>query len=342
MELFARVLLLFLATASPSSQAPPPNPPPAQTPSQPTQQPSPPPNPDGQIVTSVPAPSPDDDIPAPAHNPNATPAQRSDEAWTMLNNAVTDPKHTELRIQGVAALGTMGTNPRSIAKIAAAMGDKDLDVRTAAILAAGLTRSRDLTTNIRTLLDDKEPQVAFTAAVTLWKMNDRSGEDILLAVAEGDRSANPKMVNGTRQNISRSLRHPGSLARFGATQGAAMLLGPFGFGIGAIEYMRKNGSGNAARVTAIEQLGQERTAPVRNEIVAALEDKDPAVRAAAAKALGSYHDRSVSDDLFKLFDDSKAPVRLTAAAAYVNSTEPAAPRPPAPRTAAPRRKTGQS
>src|ERR1700730_2722596 len=153
MDLFARVLLLFLITASASSQALAPNPPPAQTPSQPTQQPAPPPNPAAPIVTSVPAPSPDD-IPAPAHNPNATPAQRSDEAWTMLTNAVTDPKHTELRIQGLAALGTMGTNSRSIAKIAAAMGDKDLDVRTAAILAAGLTRSRDLTTNIRTLLDD--------------------------------------------------------------------------------------------------------------------------------------------------------------------------------------------
>ena len=257
----------------------------------------------------------------------------------MLNNAVTDTKHTELRIQGVAAFGTMGTNPRSTAKIAAAMGDKDLDVRTAAILAAEQTKNRNLTTNIRPLLDDKEPQVAFTAAVTLWKMNDRSGEDILLAVAEGDRSANPKLVNGTRQNISRSLRHPGNLARFGATQGAAMLLGPFGFGIGAVEYMRKNG-GNSARVTAIEQVSQERTDPVRNELVAALEDKDPAVRAAAAKALGSYHDSSVSGDLFKLFEDSKAPVRLTAAAAYVNSTEPA-PRPPAPRPSAPRRKTGQ-
>jgi HEAT repeat protein len=240
----------------------------------------------------------------------------------MLNTALTDQKHADLRIQALAALGTMGTNPIAIKKIAAEMDDKEIDVRTAAILAAGQTRNRNLTTDLRTMLDDKEPQVAFAAAITLWKMGDRSGEDILMAVVDGDRSANPTMVNGTRHSISRSLRHPGELARFGATQGAAMLLGPFGFGITAYEYMRRNG-GDTSRVTAIEQLAEQRNSPIRKSLVDALGDKDLAVRAAAAKALGSYHDRSVSNELFKLFTDPKPPVRLTAAAAYINSITPA-------------------
>ena len=278
-------------------------------------------DPDSQIVTSVPGQSPDDQ-PAPAHNPNATPAQRLDEAWNMLNAATSDPKHADLRIQGIAALGTLGTNPIAMKKIAAAMDDKELDVRTAAILAAGQTGNRNLTTDLRTMLDDKEPQVAFAAAVTLWKMNDRSGEDILVAVVDGDRSANPTLVNGTRHNLSRSLRHPSELARIGALQGTAMLLGPFGFGITAYEYMRKNG-GDSSRVTAIEQLSQEKTAPIRQTLVAALGDKDLAVRAAAAKALGAYHERPVSDALFAVFTDPKSPVRLTAAAAYINSVQPA-------------------
>ncbi|MCU1322445.1 MAG: domain containing protein [Acidobacteriaceae bacterium] len=289
-------------------------------------------DPDAGIVTSVSAPS-GDDQPAPAHNPNATPAQKLDEAWTMLNTSVTDPKHADLRIQAIAAIGTLGTNPIGIKKIAAAMDDKEEDVRTAAILAAGETKSRNLTTDLRTMLDDKQPQVAFAAAVTLWKMNDRSGEDILMAVVDGDRSANPTVVNGTRQNISRSFRHPGGLARFGALQGAAMLLGPFGFGITAYEYMRKNG-GDSSRVTAIEQLSEQKTGPIRQELIDALGDKDVAVRAAAAKALGSYHDPVVSNDLFALFTDPKPPVRLTAAAAYINSTQAV----PAARKPAPSRK----
>jgi hypothetical protein len=277
---------------------------------------------DGKAVTAA-SQVPGDDLPPPAHNPDASPSQQADEAWSMLTTAVTDPKHVETRIQGLAALGTMGANPRSLAKIASALSDKELDVRTAAILAAGQTKSRNLTTNLRALLDDKEPQVAFTAAVTLWKMNDHSGEDILVAVADGDRSANPNMVKGTRQSIARSLRNPANLARLGALQGAAMLLGPFGFGITAYEYMRKNG-GDTARVTAIEQLAEEKTNPIRQELIAALADKDLAVRAAAAKALGSYHDPAVSAELFKLFIDPKPPVRLTAAAAYLNSTQPVA------------------
>ncbi len=309
MALITTTLLLVLLTQPASSQTP-----------HPTQSTTPAKDPDSQIVTSVQSPQ-NEDIPPPTHNPNASPAERADEAWSMLSTSVTDPKHVDLRVQALAALGTLGANPHGIPKIVHAMDDKDLDVRTAAILAAGQTKDRSLTTRLRSMLDDKEPQVAFAAAITLWKMNDRSGEDILIAVADGERSANPTIINGARENINRSLRHPGQLARFGAMEGATMLLGPFGFGIAAYEYMRKNG-GDSARVSAIEELSQQKNNPIRQTLIDALTDKDVAVRAVAAKALGSYHERSVSDDLFNSFTDPKPPVRLTAAAAYINSTEP--------------------
>lgn len=257
-----------------------------------------------------------------SHN---TVAENNDEAWSMLSTAVQDEKHADLRIQGLAALGTLGINPRSEKMIAAAMKDPDVDVRTAAVLAAGQTKSRNLTTGIRAMLDDKDPQVAFAAATTLWKMNDRSGEDILVAVVNGDRSAMPGMMNGTMHKVNKDLHKPATLARLGLLQGATLLLGPFGFGITAIEYMRKNG-GDDARVSAIEMLAQEKTAPIRNELIAALGDKDPAVRAAAANALGSDRERSIPGALLLVFDDAKAPVRLTAAAAYIRATQAAPPR----------------
>lgn len=278
---------------------------------------------DEKIVTTT-QPQNDPSAPLPAHDrTHSTAAQNSDEAWSMLTTAVQDAKHADLRIQALSALGTIGINPRSEKLIAAAMEDPDVDARTAAVLAAGQTRSRNLTTNIRAMLDDKEPQVAFVAATTLWKMNDRSGEDILMAVANGERSANPHLVNGAMHQANKELHDPGALARMGALQGASMLLGPFGFGITAVEYMRKNGGDNA-RVLAIQQLSQENTAPVRNELISALTDKDPAVRAAAATAVGSYRDRSILSALLPLFDDTKAPVRLTAAAAYIRATHSAA------------------
>jgi HEAT repeat protein len=264
--------------------------------------------------------APDETEIVPTDRLHRTVAENTAEAWTTLANALKDPKHPDVRIQALAALGTLNNNARAGNLITATMKDPDYDVRTASILAAGQTKDRNLTTPLRNMLDDNEPQVAFTAATTLWKMNDHSGEDILVAVVNGDRKATAGLKDSTRHTIAKDLHSPSTLARIGALQGASILLGPFGFGITAYEYMRKNGV-DTSRATAIDLISEEKTGPIRSTLIAALEDKDPAVRAAAAKALGhSYHDKEVSDALLPVFDDNKRPVRLTAAAAYLNAT----------------------
>ena len=264
------------------------------------------PNPDGMIVGGPPP-------------PPKTPAQWKDQAWSLLTDNVSDGKRTEPQIQALGALGIMGANTRSLSLIQNAMLSPDVDVRTAAALAAGQTRSPLVTTDLRKLLDDKEPQVDYTAALTLWKMHDRSGEDILMAVVDGDRGTSPKMVDGMKQDIHRELQNPSGLAKYGALQGAGLLLGPFGFGITAFEYLHKNG-GDSARVAAVEAIAQNHTDPIRKELMAALGDKDLGVRAAAAKALSRYRDPEVATAISKLFLDPKLPVRLTAAAAYLINT----------------------
>jgi HEAT repeat protein len=256
---------------------------------------------------------------------NASPEQRERAAWKLLSDALGDMKRPQARIQALAALGLLRT-PQSEKMIVDAMGDTDVDVRTAAALAAGQTKDRNMTTPLRNLLDDKEPQVVFTAAMTLWKMDDRSGEDVLMAVVDGDRQAGPTLVHGAEHDIYKELHDPASMAKLGAMQGAAMLLGPFGFGITAYEYIHKSG-GDLARVSAIEALGQERTEPIHKELVAALQDKDVAVRAAAAKALVDYRDKPTQLAVYALLADTKQPVRLTAAAAYLRTTGVAGPAP---------------
>jgi hypothetical protein len=251
--------------------------------------------------------------------PPKTPAELKDDAWTMLTDAVSDGRKTELQTQALGALGMMGANPRSLALIQNAMLSPDVDVRTAAALAAGQTRSPLVAADLRKLLDDKQPQVAFTAALTLWKMHDRSGEDILIAVVDGDRGTSPKMMDGMKQDIHRELQDPAGIVKYGALQGAGMLLGPFGFGITAYEYLRKNG-GDSARVAAVEAIAENHTAPIRKSLMGALIDKDLGVRAAAAKALSRYPDPAVAVAISKLFLDEKPPVRLTAAAAYLVNT----------------------
>jgi HEAT repeat protein len=254
--------------------------------------------------------------PKPAHD---SPSVDLDTAWSMLTSATTNAKHPDLRIQGLAAVGTLGSSSRAAGLITNAMKDPDVDVRTSAVLAAGQTKNRALTTQLRAMLDDHEPQVAVAAASTLWKMGDHSGEDILVAVADGERKATAGLVDSARHTVSTDLHNPSTLAKIGALQGASLLLGPFGFGISAYEYIHKNG-GQSARALAIELLAQEKTKPIHDELLSALNDKDVGVRAAALKALGEYHDKPTSAAIASLFYDPKSPVRLAAAAAYLRST----------------------
>src|SRR5215469_3061226 len=238
-----------------------------------------------------------------------------DAAWNMLTTATT--KETQTHIIALAALGTMGSDARAAKLIREGMNDKELEVRTAAILAAGQTKNRALIPALRERLHDPEPQAVFSAAVTLWKMNDRSGEDFLRDVADGDRRAKPGLVHGAKNDVNKELHNPKALTNLGATTGASLLLGPFGFGVRAFEYMVKSGS-DPARAAAIDLLGQSHAPGIDAELVDALSDKDEAVRAAAAKALGERHDVSAMKQIGALFNDPKLPVRLFAAAAYIN------------------------
>ena len=247
-----------------------------------------------------------------------TKAQTIDDAWTLLSDAVGDDKHVAIRIQGLAALGTMGANARTAKMIETAFGDKDVDVRTAAVLAAGQTKNRALIPGIKKLLDDKEPQVAFVSATTLWRMGDHAGESLLMDVVNGDRKAGASLVHGGMHQASREMHDPGAMAKLGAMEGATLLLGPFGFGITAYEYVKKNG-GDSARVLAIEEIAQLHTSDVRSILLDALTDKDLTVRTAAATALRGEHEPDVQAALAALLGDSKRPVQLAAASAYLIS-----------------------
>jgi hypothetical protein len=247
-----------------------------------------------------------------------TPAETIKRCWQLLTDSVQDAKHTENRTQALNALSSLGWSTRADELIAAAMKDPNLDVRTAAILAAGKTKSHSLIEPVRKLLDDAEPQVVFSAATTLWKQfADKSGEDILAAIAAGDRKANPSLIHGAEHDISRTLHSPSALEKIGVVTGAGLVLGPFGFSVSAVEYARKNGA-DSGRIQAIDLLAEDKTEGVRDQMKSALDDKDPGVRAAAVKVLGNFHRSQDSKAIATLLDDPRLPVRLAAAAAYID------------------------
>ncbi len=260
----------------------------------------------------------------PADAAPKTPAQLLEQSWQWLTDNLENGKQLEYRTQALDALSSLGSNPRADRLIAAAMKDPNLDLRSAAVLAAAKTKSRTLVAPIKALLNDPEPQVVFVAATTLWKQfHDKSGEDILEAIASGDRKANPSVFNGAKHDMSRTMHSRAALEKIGLETGASLALGPFGFSVAAVEYARKNGA-DTARVQSVDLLAEDRTEAVHDEMKSAIEDKDPGVRAAALKALGGFHRSADAKAIVPLFDDSKLPVRLAASAAYINSLSGAA------------------
>lgn len=243
-----------------------------------------------------------------------------EEAWSELQ-IFAEAKNVDQRVQTMTALGLLGGHQRALNLLRKGFDDPEVDVRIAAVVAAGASKDKNLTTDLRSLLDDKDPEVAYAAALNLWKMGDHSGEDILLDVLRGDRKTDKGLMKEGMHHANRELHSPADLAKMGALQASLIFLPPVGYGLGAYRYMHS--SGPDPRVESLEMLTQEHNNLVRDTLIELADDKDTALRIAIAEKLSGYRGQTVVDALAKLFDDSKEVVRLTAYAAYIRVLEPA-------------------
>jgi HEAT repeat protein len=264
---------------------------------------------------------PDQPVAKPAH-PISVEAQ-TNAAWEMLNTALSDtkPKTEPVRIDAITALGTLGDFPRAAAWLRDAQKDQDRYIRLAAVAAMGSSKKAAFVPDLKRALNDNAPEVSFTAAVGLWKMDDRSGESILDAVLAGSRKANRGLASSEKHEADQDLHSPSKLAQIGAEQGAYALLGPFGIGFTALR-LGKGQSAIHPKVIAVTLLAEDNSTASMQRFVDALDDPDPLVRTAAARALGDYHGAQATNALSDPLYDSKPAVRLMAAASYIRAAQP--------------------
>ncbi len=234
--------------------------------------------------------------------------------WEVLTQGAAEENSTK-RAVAIVALGTIRT-PQADKLVLAAVSDKAVPVRLAAVSALAEQKSRTAIPKLKAALEDEAAEVSFSAAKALWDMGDRSGGDLLAEVLAGERKQSPGFVKKQVREAKSTLQNRKKLVWMGAKEGAGFLFGPLGFGLGVVESLSQDGSA-PTRALSATLLGQYKDPVVRAELVDGLEDKSPLVRLAVAKALGGFPDRALIPKLEPLLEDKSEAVRYMAAAAIV-------------------------
>jgi len=243
---------------------------------------------------------------------SATP--EADQAWKILEGGAgsSDPAN---RMQAIAALATIGPQPRVVSLLVAKLDDKEADVRRLAAEKLGEIKAQSAVPRLKSALSDPDPVVGFTAAQSLWHMGEQSGRGLLLRVLAHKQAGSTGLVKGTVREAEEKLHQPMGLVLMGAEQAAGFFFGPASFGIAIAEELTKDRS-LPARVVAASLLGTDSDPSSSEALKAALSNSSWVIRAAAARALGNSSVQVVPL-LVPLLNDSKKPVRYMAAASIV-------------------------
>jgi len=245
-----------------------------------------------------------------------------DSAWDVLNKGLADGNPAK-RAQAVTALGSIGTEERTVSLIESGLNDKDTGVRETAAVVLGQIHARQSIPRLKQALDDESQEVNFTAAKALWELGDYSGRDIFRDVLAGERKTSDGAVKQGIRDAKKKLHNPGSLVIMGLNEGAGALLGPFSLGVGFAEDLLKD-KGATARALSAKLLGGDPDPQSVKDLTEALDDKNSVVRAAAARALAERGSRDSIPVLANLLADKNDGVRYMSAAAIIRLNQPSA------------------
>jgi HEAT repeat protein len=233
------------------------------------------------------------------------------KAWDILQMAAMSKSTTE-RSNGVRALGLLRENKRARQMAEDALQDHDPTVRAAAATALGQMHARESIPKLMDALSDHKIHVVMAAAQSLRELkDDKPAYAIYYDLLVGER----KTGDGLIQEQLDTLKNPRELAKIGFSEGIGYV--PFaGIGWDAYRTMKKKDP-NPVRAVAATLLAHDPDPSSAKALVAATNDKDWIVRAAALEAIALRGDPSLLPQVEEKFRDRHPKVRYSAAAAVI-------------------------
>ena len=234
----------------------------------------------------------------------------------MLDQAL-KTRNPDTRKQAVVALSIGGAREPFLTMLSSMLDDKDWAVRLATVASLSDLKSPTAVNALRKALDDRTPEVAFAAAKALWGLEDPAGKNALLSVLSGDTRTSAGYFTKETRDAMRMMHTPKPMFILALKTGIGFAPVPgLGEGMSSMQGLLAD-SGASGRAMAALLLGNDRDPETASVLREALSDKQWSVRTAAIHSLALRDDPSMEAVFVPLLDDSKEPVRLSAAAAYL-------------------------
>lgn len=245
-----------------------------------------------------------------------TPQPTADRCRDMLDRGLKDP-NPDTRKQAVLALSIGGAREPFLSMLEAVLNDKDVEVRLSAVASLADLKDKGTLAALQKALSDDVPEVSFAAAKALWGLKDPSGKIALLSILSGETKTSSGFLTRQKRDTLRMMHTPKPMFMFAVKTGIGYVPVPgLGEGVASMQGLLAD-SGVSGRATAALLLGTEKDSETMQGLREGLSDKEWSVRAAAVHSLALRNDPALEEEIVPLLEDSKEPVRLRAAAAYL-------------------------
>ena len=224
----------------------------------------------------------------------------------------------DTRQQAVMAASLIGDREQVISKLSSMLDtDKDVPVRITIVSTIGSFNNPDLAPILKKALRDPVPEVDLAAALALYSLKQPDGKAFLLDVLGGKEKTSSSFMSSTKRSMVRMVHTP-SATLLGVVANQFALPG-LGSGMESAVGLTADPA-SSTQATIVLALAKDTDPATWDVIIAGLDEKEWAVRAAACHAVAIHADPALREKLVPLLDDKKDQVRFRAAAAYLRLT----------------------